>query len=346
MKGKLLSYDHERTVFQVEADVYEGGGGQPPDRIKLKGPGFYLESDETFRDNSGTFWKVKKVCGEVPSSEMEVDVTIDELWRWEVSQQHTAQHIFSALADQLYGWPSEGFAIFENESKIELLGADEDLEKYAKLEHQVNEVILRRIPVRVYVSEEANNDLRKSSSYEHPRIVEIEGIDKCACGGTHVTNTGFIGGFAILKVERKNTRYVRVIFAAGIRLARIAKNYIEMEQKLKNLLTGEVEERVYQLLEQKKQLELDKKNLLELLKVQIVQSDEVFWRDLPLDIQSMKQIAAYCNEKGKDIVLVNQEGYFAMGGPNANMHFETFREQGASGGGKGVITGKLTNNNK
>jgi len=67
----------------------------------------------------------------------------------------------------------------------------------------VNEVILRRIPVRVYVSEEANNELRKSSSYEHPRIVEIEGIDKCACGGTHVTNTGLIGGFAILKVEEE-----------------------------------------------------------------------------------------------------------------------------------------------
>jgi len=108
VKGKLLSYDHDRAVFQVEADVYEGGGGQPPDRIKLKGPGFYLESDETLRDNSGTFWKVKKVWGEVPSSEMEVDVTIDELWRFEVSQQHTAQHIFSALAEQLYGWPSEG----------------------------------------------------------------------------------------------------------------------------------------------------------------------------------------------------------------------------------------------
>jgi len=78
------------------------------------------------------------------------------------------------------------------------------------------------------------------------------------------------------------------------------------------LLTGDVEERVFQLLEQKKQLELEKKNLLELVKVQIAQSDEVFWKNLPLDMQSMKQIAAYCNEKDKDIVLVNQEGYFAM----------------------------------
>ena len=346
MKGKLLSYDHDRAVFQVEADVYEGGGGQPPDRIKLKGPGFYLESDETLKDNSGTFWKVKKVSGEVPNSEVEVDVTIDELWRLEVSQQHTAQHIFSALAEQLYGWPSEGFAIFENESKIELLGADEDLEKYAKLEHRVNEVILRRIPVRVYVSEEANNELRKSSSYEHPRIVEIEGIDKCACGGTHVTNTGLIGGFAILKVERKNTRYVRVLFAAGIRLGRIAKTYIEREQKLKNLLTGEVEERVYQLLEQKKQLEVEKKNLLELVKVQIGQSSEVLWENLPLDMQSMKQIASYCKGIGKDVVLVNQEGYFAIGGPNANVYFEEFKQRGATGGGKGIITGKIATASK
>jgi len=82
----------------------------------------------------------------VPKTEVEVDVVIDELWRLEVSQQHTAQHIFSALAEQLYGWPSEGFAIFEDESKIELLGADEDPEKYAQLERQVNEVILRANP--------------------------------------------------------------------------------------------------------------------------------------------------------------------------------------------------------
>jgi len=346
VKGKLLNYDPEKGLFQIEACVYEGGGGQPADRIKIKGPGFYIESDEAFKEKGGTFWKVKSISGEVPKTEVEVDVVIDELWRLEVSQQHTAQHIFSALAEQLYGWPSEGFAIFEDESKIELLGADEDPEKYAQLERQVNEVILRQIPVRVYVTEEVDEKLRKHTDYEHPRIVEIEGIDKCACGGTHVTNTGYVGGFAILKVERKNTRYVRVIFAAGIRLARIAKNYIEREQKLKNLLTGDVEERVFQLLEQKKQLELEKKNLLELVKVQIAQSDEVFWRNLPLDMQSMKQIAAYCNEKDKDIVLVNQEGYFAMGGPNANMHFEAFREKGASGGGKGVITGKLTNNDK
>jgi len=52
---------------------------------------------------------------------VEVDVVIDELWRLEVSQQHTAQHIFSALAEQLYGWPSEGFAIFEDESKLNFL---------------------------------------------------------------------------------------------------------------------------------------------------------------------------------------------------------------------------------
>jgi len=69
-----------------------------------------------------------------------------------------------------------GFAIFEDESKIELLGADEDPEKYAQLERQVNEVILRQIPVRVYVTEEVDEKLRKHTDYEHPRIVEIEGL--------------------------------------------------------------------------------------------------------------------------------------------------------------------------
>jgi len=57
-----------------------------------------------------------------------------------------------------------GFCDFEDESKIELLGADEDPEKYAQLERQVNEVILRQIPVRVYVTEEVDEKLRNTQT--------------------------------------------------------------------------------------------------------------------------------------------------------------------------------------
>jgi len=81
----------------------------------------------------------------VPKTEVEVDVVIDELWRLEVSQQHTAQHIFFGFGRAALRMALRGFAIFEDESKIELLGADEDPEKYAQLERQVNEVILRQI---------------------------------------------------------------------------------------------------------------------------------------------------------------------------------------------------------
>lgn len=338
MKGEVTFYDSEEKIFQLKADIYEGGGGQPPDRITVTGEGFSIRSNDTMIKDGKVFWIAMDVSG-IPQVG-KVEVHIDELWRLEVSQQHTAQHIFSAFAEDLYGWASEGFTIFENESKIELMGADEDVTKYDELERKVNETILQQIPVRVYVGNR-DEGLRKPTEYDHPRIVEIEGVDKCACGGTHVTNTGHIGGFAILKVERKNTRYVRVIFAAGLRLARIAKSYVSREQKLKDLLSGDVEERVNQLLEQKKELEGDKKNLVEFVSDFIARSSQLRWENVPLDMQSIKQIAATCNSEGKNVILINKEGYFAIGGPDAQTYFEQLKQLGASGGGKGVITGKI-----
>ncbi|WP_018963571.1 alanyl-tRNA editing protein [Coprothermobacter platensis] len=340
MKGKILTYDSERKMFQLEADVYEGGGGQPADRIRVAGPQFSIESRTTVKskEDGNVFWVIEKQEGDVVKGD--VDVFIDELWRLEVSQQHTAQHIFSALAEDLYGWPSEGFSIFDDDSKIELLGADDDMTKYEQLEKRVNEVIAERIPVHIYEGD-GTEHLRKPTKVLHPRIVDIEGIDKCACGGTHVQNTADIGGFALLKVERKNTRYVRVIFASGLRLGRIAKKYVTKEQQLKNILSGDIKERIQQILDQKRQLEYDKKNLLEMIKQYISESSQVRWQNLPLDMQSMKQIASYCGEIEKNIVLINEEGYFAIAGPDSDTYFQELREQGANGGGKGVITGKI-----
>jgi len=59
VKGKLLNYDPEKELFQIEACIYEGGGGQPADRIKIKGPGFYIESDEAFKEKGGTFGRLR-----------------------------------------------------------------------------------------------------------------------------------------------------------------------------------------------------------------------------------------------------------------------------------------------
>ncbi|NPV87977.1 alanyl-tRNA editing protein [Coprothermobacteraceae bacterium] len=341
MKGELIRFDESQGTFVISAEVYEGGGGQPPDRIVVKGDDFVIEAAETREVDGVTYWIASSVKGNPRSGT--VEVFIDELWRWEVSQQHTAQHIFSALAEKHFGWPSEGFAIFNDSSKIELQGADEDTAKYELLEREVNQVIWERRPVRAYVTDQTEVT-RKMVEFKNPRIVEIEGIDKCPCGGTHVPDTGYVGGFSILKVERKNTRYVRVVFAAGLRLARLAREWSLREQKLKNLLSGEVEERIGQILEQKKGLEIQKKNMLQLIQDFVAKSAQVYWEDLPLDAQALKHVAGYVAEQGRSIVLINQEGYFAIGGPDAESLFDELKKRGASGGGKGVITGKLKQN--
>ncbi len=45
------------------------------------------------------------------------------------------------------------------------------------------------------------------------RIVEIEGVDRQACGGTHVKNTGEIGKIKMIKAENKGKANRRVYFS-------------------------------------------------------------------------------------------------------------------------------------
>ena len=94
----------------------------------------------------------------------------------------------------------------------------------AELEGKVNAVVARDHAVTAYyVSEEefrARDDLRRTLGAKPPvsngrvRVVEIEGFDAQACGGTHVDTTSQIGRFAIVRTENKgriNKRlYVRL----------------------------------------------------------------------------------------------------------------------------------------
>jgi misacylated tRNA(Ala) deacylase len=94
------------------------------------------------------------------------------------------------------------------------------------LDADVNAVIGAALEVRsVYIdaSEAASTaGLVRSLSVAPPptpdgrlRIIEIAGIDRQACGGTHLANTGQSSPFRITKVESKGKRNRRMRFALG-----------------------------------------------------------------------------------------------------------------------------------
>jgi Ser-tRNA(Ala) deacylase AlaX len=87
----------------------------------------------------------------------------------------------------------------------------------AALQDDVNAVIKKNLPVNKYIvkredDEKEFNLARLPPSVTKIRIVEIEGFDKTPCKDSYVENTGEIGNFAILKVERVGKDRYRFVF--------------------------------------------------------------------------------------------------------------------------------------
>jgi alanyl-tRNA synthetase len=130
---------------------------------------------------------------------------IDWTRRFDHMQQHTGQHVLSAAFDQLFGARTVGFHLGADASTIDLARelTSRDL---AAAEDVANRIVWedRPVTIRFASAEEASRlPLRKESGRTGTlRLVDVEGFDLSACGGTHVARTGEVGVVAIMAWER------------------------------------------------------------------------------------------------------------------------------------------------
>lgn len=335
---KRITCQDKHLVLLSSNSLYPGGGGQPPDKAILTQGDVTVSLQAVMETSEGIGWIVPD---DYKLTEGEARLEKDDLYHWEVSQQHTAQHVFSGWAESLYGWKSDGFAIQDKLCKIELLEASDDSLPYEELEKRTQLTILDDLPV--IISETSEDDsLRKPVHHDKIRVVEIPGVDRCGCGGTHVHSTVQIGAFSILQRERKNKQAVRIWFSAGLRLGNLAKTSYEREQQLRKWLSGDVEERIHSLLEKSKQHEKLEKWCWEKM-AEWLPTDQknIELQELPLSLSAMKTLASLFFQKGVSSFFVNEDHYFVLCGDEAEKRFEDLKKQGASGGGKGMITGQI-----
>ena len=199
----------DRTAF------YPSSGGQPNDTGEIAGIPVVDVVDEGRRIAHVTLRPVDGV--RVPGR-------IDWALRFDHMQQHTGQHLLSAVFVELYGAQTVGFHLGAESSSIDVaapaLGADEVLALEARVNQRVFEN--RRVTVTFEAASEAR-DLRKPPDREGIlRIVTIEGLDRSACGGTHVRATGEAGPVLIRKLE-KIRGDIRIEFLCGVRAVRRAR---------------------------------------------------------------------------------------------------------------------------
>lgn len=197
--------------------LYPEGGGQPADHGWL-GEARVVDT----RKAEGTVRHVlDRAVRPGPTT-----VRLDWARRFDHMQQHTGQHLLTALALERFGWRTTAFHLGPVLSDVELDVPSLTSQQLDALEEAVADVVRAARPVRARrVSQEEAASLAVRSRLLPEgfsgdlRLVEIEGVDLNTCGGTHVRSTAEIEGLKLVGTEpmRGGTR---VFFVAGGRLRR------------------------------------------------------------------------------------------------------------------------------
>ncbi|TAJ40725.1 MAG: alanyl-tRNA editing protein [Reyranella sp.] len=202
-----------------QSPFYPGGGGQLADRGVLRWTGGEARI-VGFDVSSGELWHLLDTQVELAGS---VEASVDPDFRRRMRQLHTDTHILNALVFQSFdGALVTGVQMADDGTArmdFDLPGADND--RLRALEGPINDLIRQDIPLNfLYVpmdEAQAEHGLIRSRSVAPPptpdgtiRIVEIVGLDRQACGGTHLASTAESVPVHILKIENKGRHNRRV----------------------------------------------------------------------------------------------------------------------------------------
>ena len=210
----------------------------------IDGKGGQLGDRGTISDANIIEVKEKLVILDKDLEDGEHTYFIDEKRREDISQQHTAQHIFSAEAYNNFSLNTVGFRMAEEYTTVDLDQKDISKEIIEKLEKLVNNDIKKDIVVEeeIYTNEEAHKieNLRKAIKDKikgDVRFIKIGDIDICACAGFHVSRTSQIEIFKIINYENVKGNYTRFYFLAGERAKADYNKKHDIIKKLTNIFS-------------------------------------------------------------------------------------------------------------
>ena len=216
-ESTVINIDEDDRGFYVvleETAFYPTGGGQPHDEGTL--------NDIPVVDVEEVEGEVRHyIEGRLPSNRESVHGNINQDRRIDHMQQHSGQHIISAVFHDQFGIPTTSFHLGKDTSTIDL-----DTEKLSddlleQVEEQVNQIIRANYLIEtkwMSVEEAENYPLRKSLAVDgEVRLVIIPDIDYNGCGGTHPKSTGEVMAAKFLGWTT-NKKQVRLEFVCGNRV--------------------------------------------------------------------------------------------------------------------------------
>jgi alanyl-tRNA synthetase len=230
--------------------------------------------------------------------------SIDIARRRDHMQQHTGQHMLSAVFLDLLNLPTVSFHMGDESCTIDLTAASLSPEQASEVELRVNRLIWEDRPVKILSStpEEALAlGVRKlPPGLDEVRLIDIQGVDLTACGGTHVASTGEVGAVLLRKLE-KVRQGVRVEFVCGERAIRTAARDYQTLRTVADLFSSHLSDvpgQVRKLLE-----EVRSANKTEnLLKAELT---EAFAERLAAEAETVGGMRLVCrNERERDAAWI------------------------------------------
>jgi len=201
----------DRTAF------YPRSGGQPHDLGKI--------GDANVLDVRDEGEEILHVVDRKPS-DPDVNGCVNWPRRFDHMQQHTGQHLLSAMFQERFGLPTVSFHLGAEVCTIDLRGPEPDEKILEGAERAANQIVFedRPVAVRYGTAEQlARLGVRKEVEREGIlRAIEIEAADLQPCGGTHVKSTGQIG-VVLVRGCGKVRQDWRVEFVCGGRAERAAR---------------------------------------------------------------------------------------------------------------------------
>ena len=217
--AKVLRVLNNKLVILDKTSFYPRGGGQEPDHGKIS-------SFDVIDVNKHGNVVVHELKGGVPREGEIVKCKIDSSRRYGITRHHTSTHVLNASARNTLGswiWQHSAFKEM-NYGRLDITHhSNLTEEEIVKIEDLANVTIRKNIPILINEFDrgvaEQKYGFRIYQGGVVPvklvRIVNIEGFDVEACGGTHVRKTGEVGLIKITKAERIQDGVIRLEFVSG-----------------------------------------------------------------------------------------------------------------------------------
>lgn len=279
------SADEGRRVYLSQTAFYPTSGGQPHDLGTLGGAQVIDVVDEDDR--------IAHVLSEPLASDViEVSGNIDWERRYDLMQQHTGQHLLSAMFEDRYGWPTVSVHFGAESSTLDITTSEWDASVLEEAERHANLLVAANSEVLVSFEDGAVvQGLRKASDWTGLlRVITITDLDRSACGGTHVRCTGEIGGILLRRVERTKG-HTRIEFVCGLRAVRTARRDAALLARTASLFTAASED-VPRLVEVQQQQLRDFEREHRKLKAEMASFEaQRLWQGAIPDEQGIRRIA-------------------------------------------------------